>query len=151
MFTKNKIFWLVIVFALGGLLGSRWQLNYDRKYYRELKEQLAVAQRSIPATVSLTVDNSTDPALTFGPYEFKANQTLFDLTKNAAQEKNLKFEFKDYGEMGYLVTRIGEAINGRDNKYWQYWVNNEQLQVAANKYIVKPGDIILWKFAGSEF
>ena len=96
------------------------------------------------------VDNSVDAPALYGPYAID-NQTLFDLTKKTAEEKSLKFDYKDYGDLGYLVTQIGEQKNGTDNKFWQYWVNNEQVQVSADKYTVKPGDVIMWKFVKSAF
>ncbi|MBI3626908.1 hypothetical protein HY224_02595, partial [Candidatus Uhrbacteria bacterium] len=117
--TKNKILTAVILLALGGLLGSQWQAKYDASYIRILKSgQQNVAVK--PVTVM--IDNGLDVPVVLGPMEPLPNQNLFDLTEKLAEDKKLKFDFKDFGELGYLVTQIGEQKNGTDNHFWQYWV-----------------------------
>ncbi len=96
----------------------------------------------------------------FGPqgqistqYQISENNTknLFTITDEIAKQNNWDFKYTDYVEMGYLVTQIGAAKNGQDNKYWQYFVNGEQPQISANKYIPKSGEKIEWRFAESKF
>jgi hypothetical protein len=53
--------------------------------------------------------------------------------------------------MGVFIESIDEVKNGTENKYWQYWVNGELPMVAADKYRVKSGDRVEWKFAPSPF
>lgn len=150
--TKKNIFFGLILLALGGLIGSRWQQTYDLRYYQKLAENRAgQIERGESRQVSLMLDDSVAAPVVYRDIEFKENQTLFDLTKDLAKKNNLSFDYKDFGEMGYLITQIGDKINGQDNKFWQYWVNNEQVQVAANKYILRSNDIVLWKFAASKF
>ena len=48
--------------------------------------------------------------------------------------------------MGELVTQIGLKKNGEENKYWQFWVNDEYAKVGVSAYIVEAGDKIKWKF-----
>ena len=92
-------------------------------------------------------DNQTFKVVTI---PWRENLNLFDATKEAAEANNLAFESKDYGELGVLITRIGEKTNGDNNNYWQYWVNNEQIQTATNNYTLKAGDVIQWYFRKSE-
>lgn len=80
-----------------------------------------------------------------------ASYSLFALTKGVAEQKNWAFEWKDYGEMGILITKIDQTANGMDNKYWQYYVEDKMPQVAANNYFPKTTDKIKWAFQNSEY
>ena len=79
------------------------------------------------------------------------NQTALSLlNKIALENSDFIVEIKDYGELGVLVTALAGVANGADNKYWQFWVNNEYSQAAADKYSVKGGDAVLWKFTNAQ-
>lgn len=80
-----------------------------------------------------------------------AGETVLDLLTRVVQENNFEFKTKDYGDLGILVTQIGDKVNGQDNRYWQYWVNGEQVMVGAGKYKLSGGERIEWKFVESEF
>lgn len=47
-----------------------------------------------------------------------------------------------------------ESINGlkgdTDGKYWLYYVNNQEASVGADRYALKSGDVIEWKFETSK-
>jgi len=58
-------------------------------------------------------------------------------------------DYQDYPGMGVFVRQIGEQKNGSD-KFWQYWVNNMQLQLAADKAPIRSGDVVEWKFIKSQ-
>lgn len=147
---RNKFFVAIFLLALGGIFGSMWQSRYDANYYQQLiKAQKPAAQVS-SSKASIMIDADELAPILLGSYDLKSGESLLDLTQAALSGKGLKFDSKDYGEAGVLVTQIGDKVNGTDNKYWQYWVNNEQVQTAANKYIIKPGDTILWAFKKSQ-
>ncbi len=80
-----------------------------------------------------------------------ANNSLFAITKNISEEQNWEFNFKEYEEMGILITQINDKINGKDNKYWQYSVNDEIPMVGADKYHPINQDYIKWEFKESKF
>ena len=40
----------------------------------------------------------------------------------------------------------GVATAGTTTERWQFWVNNTYEPKIPNKYYLKPGDIVLWKF-----
>jgi hypothetical protein len=79
------------------------------------------------------------------------NSTVFSLLEKLAQRENFNIEFTFYEEMGVFIKSIDEAKNGQDNKYWQYWINDELPMVSADKKEVKEGDKVEWKFAPSPF
>lgn len=85
------------------------------------------------------------------PYAYMEEQSIFAITQNTAEAYLWEFTWEDYGEMGILVTQIGDKVNGQDNKYWQYEVNNKSPMLSADNFIPQVGDIITWKFQESEF
>lgn len=77
--------------------------------------------------------------------------TVFSLLEKLAQRGDFKIEFTIYEGTGVLVENIDGVRNGTDNKYWQYWLNEELPMIAADKKEIKGGDKVEWKFAPSLF
>ena len=77
--------------------------------------------------------------------------TVFSLLEKLAQRENFKIEFTIYEGTGVLIENIDGIRNGTDNKYWQYWLNEELPMMAADKKEIKGGDKVEWKFAPSLF
>ena len=71
------------------------------------------------------------------PNTFSPNQSLFEITQQISVQENWDFGFEDYGDMGILVTQISDKINGQDKKYWQFFVNDQQPLISAEKYYPK--------------
>jgi len=44
------------------------------------------------------------------------------------------------------VESIDRVKNGINNKYWQYWVNDELPMVSADKMQLEKDDVVEWKF-----
>ena len=84
-------------------------------------------------------------------FEYTPSNSLFAITKNISEEQNWEFNFKEYGEMGILITQINDKINGESSKYWQYSVNNEMPMISADKYHPIDKDYIKWEFKKSKF
>ena len=93
-----------------------------------------------------------EPAISLQyPYSIIANENLLNATIKIAQEQNWPINSKNYGELGVLITQIGDKTNGEDNKYWQYYVNGQMPMVSVDKYLLQADDHIEWKFNKSEF
>lgn len=73
-------------------------------------------------------------------------ETMMQLLEKTTQDAKLEFTTKSYAGLGKIVESIGRKKNGANNMYWQYWVNNQYVPVGAESYVVKPGDVISWKF-----
>lgn len=84
-------------------------------------------------------------------YPAAASYSLFAITKNIAVQKNWVFDFKDYGDMGVLITQIDQTKNGTDNKYWQFYVNDQMPQISADKFYPSATSTIKWIFQESQF
>lgn len=80
------------------------------------------------------------------PYTFSPDQSLFIITQELAQAQNWDFNYQEYEGLGILVTQINDKTNGDDQKYWQYYVDNVQPQISADKYYPKYKEHITWKF-----
>ncbi len=79
------------------------------------------------------------------------DSTVFSLLKELSQRENFELESTLYEGMGVFVESIDGLRNGTQDKYWQYWVNNELPQVAADKMQIKKNDVIEWRFEASTF
>lgn len=106
----------------------------------------AGASEAKSATVTLSVE---------GVYEGKQVAVLEGETALAVLERlntedpALKLSTKTYAGLGVLVDGMGTLKNGTDTRYWQYDVNGVMPQIGADKYELKAGDKIVWRFAES--
>ena len=79
------------------------------------------------------------------------DSTVFSLLEDLASKNHFQIETTYYDEMGVLVESIDKVNNGIDDKYWQYWVNDELPMVAADKMMPKSNDTVEWKFEPVSF
>ncbi len=77
---------------------------------------------------------------------YASSSTVFSVLQEIGQKENFAITYKNYPEMGVLVESVGGVVNGQDDKYWQYWVNDALGDVASEKKILKAGDKVEWKF-----
>lgn len=96
-----------------------------------------------------------------GSISISMNIEFANLTDNIYQELNISsslsvfdalllvttVNYTDYGSLVYI-----EAINNvwsnqnLTNHFWIYYINGQKANIAANSYIVKASDIILWSY-----
>ena len=76
-------------------------------------------------------------------------QTAFETLQNLAQQENLDLKTKQY-DFGVFVEGIGGVENTKE-KAWIYFINGKSAEVAADKYELKNGDIIEWKYIAPTF
>lgn len=72
-------------------------------------------------------------------------ETVFSLLQKLAELENFEIDFVNH-DFGVFVESINGFKSGQNNKYWQYWVNDEFSEVAADRKEVKTGDRVEWKF-----
>mgnify|MGYP003394596286 CR=1 FL=1 len=84
----------------------------------------------------------------------KPGATVYDAMSSLAlsSQKPFLFESKLYSGMGYFI----EEINGIKNDtaksiYWIYYINGEPAKIGVSNYIIKPNDIITWKYETNKF
>lgn len=96
--------------------------------------------------VSMTIDNG-NPAELFTA-SVSASSPYEALTATASQG-NRMVTTKQY-DFGIFVTGVGTVVTTNDFG-WIYYVNNVSGNVAADRYELKSGDQVQWKFEKSIF
>lgn len=135
----------IVFLVVGFLLGQSWQLP-EAMVNSPANEQETSTPKSVIYSLHFTATEVTE----FQDVEVKANQTVLDLLTELTSQNNLDLQTKDYGELGTLVTKIGEKENGEGNLYWQYFVNGTKPLIAADGYQLTGGENVEWKFAEDE-
>jgi hypothetical protein len=77
-------------------------------------------------------------------YEFETGKTAFDLLTETASENDIQIETQKY-DFGIFIKSIEGFENTKDNA-WIYYVNGKAGDVAADKYILKNGDVVEWRY-----
>ena len=135
---------LALAALIGLLIGfgvGQWATEQiEKKGSEELTSQIKSEQASI------MIDYGNGKIDVYTDVIQEEHETLFEFTKNIAKKNNIAFEYKEYAGLGVLIEKVGTEKNGTEEKYWQYWVNNEYAQVGADVYEVQGDDIIEWKF-----
>lgn len=140
-----KFLILGLLFVVAGfLLGLGVAQEADRS-------NQAASQQAPQRATSVMIDTG-DELLGFGELAVGEGETVWSLLERLDREnEELSITATDYRELGILIESINGYENGADKNYWQYWVNNQYAQVAANSYQLSAGDVILWKFTSSRY
>lgn len=73
--------------------------------------------------------------------------TVYNAMRLLQQDSEFSFNGKNYGSLGFFVEEInGIKNNQQNNKYWIYYINGESSKVGVSSYVLKPNDIITWKY-----
>jgi hypothetical protein len=99
-------------------------------------------------TASLMLDHQDGTVKTFSAET--TDHTVFGLTKKVAEDNGLTFVYDPPGEWGVFIKEIDGLANGTD-RFWQFWVNNNFGDRAADQYGIAGGDIVEWKYVKSQF
>jgi len=115
---------------------------------------------NIPATDERQNENNNHETLSIKmivgnkTYETKMapGSTAYDLMKKLSQTAGLQFSSREYSGLGQFV----EEINGiRENKqkgiYWLLFINGKSAGIGISNYIIKPNDLISWKYDKTQF
>lgn len=81
--------------------------------------------------------------------QWREETTAYDMLTMLAEENNIEIETEQY-DFGIFVKSIG-GFESSNEKAWIYFVNGESGQVSADKQIVKPGDLVEWKYIEPKF
>jgi Domain of unknown function (DUF4430) len=161
---KKNLKFIILALAIIAVI-TIWQTTVSQtknKAKQTAKQETTQENIATPPAKIETAQTQTKIDITFTfatndtktvEYPILANSTknLFAISQEIAKQQAWDWQYTDYGELGYLVTKINNTKNGQDNKYWQYYIDNEQPQISANKYIPKSGEKIEWRFTESKF
>jgi len=153
---NSKLAFLILgILAIGTIyLFERESLSTEKEINNLTQKETAISEGMVgqiaQERVLYTIDKGEGDVVSYQMI-LSENSTVFSLLEELANRENFKIEFTVYEGMGVLVEDIDEVRNGTDNKYWQYWVNEELPMVAADKKEIKEGDKVEWKFVPSPF
>lgn len=101
---------------------------------------------------TVIIDNGRE-IKSFKDIDIKSGDNVFSVLQQVAGINNIKLDYNpaESSDWGVFIKQIGDKVNGQGQKYWQYWVNGGQPQVAADKYELQPGDVVWWTFHESSF
>ena len=106
-----------------------------------------------PARTSTTTKTSTSEVIHVGqiinpngssPTPTALSATTGDTVLTLLQ-KTQTITTKTYS-FGTSVESINGLVNGTHNKYWLYYVNGQSASVGADRFALKSGDVVEWKF-----
>jgi hypothetical protein len=103
--------------------------------------QTAVPQNKVFLTITFAPDSEIDYEKQL---DMASSTSVFDLLKEALDARQITYETKTYN-FGVFVSSINGQVSGSD-KAWIYFVNGQSAQVAADKYVLKPQDVVEWKY-----
>lgn len=106
----------------------------------ETTELAEVEQNTIPSSFIVEdISYST---------QIPRESNVYDLMSKLRTDHGLVFTEKDFGgSLGIFITSINGIENGgSENKYWIFYVNDEKSKLGISNYILKPHDVIEWKY-----
>ena len=75
------------------------------------------------------------------------NATVADFLFECAEYYNFPVK-KEYwgGYNSFFIEAINDIENGKDNMYWQYYVNDKFADVGCSNYFLNDNDVVEWIF-----
>jgi len=142
---------IIVIIVAAVVIGIWFFLDTPEKSYYFKNESLQkVIEERTKEEVFMVIDTGEGNSSDYKT-EFEEGMTVFDLLKKGTSELNLSLKAEAYEDMGIFIEAIGEKENGQDRKYWMYYINDQMPLVAADKYEIKPGDEVEFKFEKSPF
>ncbi|MFA4873601.1 MAG: DUF4430 domain-containing protein [Patescibacteria group bacterium] len=107
-------------------------------WQKEIQKQESAEQATVQM-VTLKITNKDAKTYEY-PLVYQGNSTALDLFRLAG----VPVEMKTY-DFGSFVESIS-GVKGEQGRWWIYYLNGTTGTIAADKYMVKPGDVIEWKY-----
>lgn len=135
---------IVILIAVGAQYILRSQTNLTLPNFQQ--RNLFKLEESTNPTE--TVINIEKVSIDFGNGQKlngeAATQSAYQALVKVAKDNNLSVEVKQY-KYGVMVEKVGD-VGGTQNSAWMYFVNGKPGQIAADRYVLHPGDKVEWVF-----
>lgn len=98
----------------------------------------------VQAKVDLYVDYGNGKTTSFERVPIDSKGTVYSLLTKKMNETGSSVTTKSY-DFGTMVDSIN-GIKSSNEYFWAYSVNEQTASVAADKYILKNGDVVEWKY-----
>ncbi len=124
---------------LGGSKSNPGLANFpQRNILQQEDETVSVAPQKKNETVTIDFGNGRKIA------GETATQSAYQALLQVAKANNLTVESKQY-KYGIMVTKVGDFLGSADAG-WMYSVNGKPGQIAADRYVIYPGDKVDWEY-----
>jgi len=140
--SRISIFLLVILVLVLAVLGYSLTKSFSNGYNALPKTeelQLEKENSEVEVVIDFGNNNKLEKKL-----NFEQGQTAFSVLEKTAQTESLELETQQY-DFGILVKSIKGYENSTDLA-WIYFINGESGSLASNKYQLKEGDAVEWKY-----
>lgn len=143
MKTRN-FFKLTLIF--GGIIILITGVGCEKRKSTEITSPTPTLKQTkeIKNEVMLIIDDGVNNPRVF-KQTFTKKTTVYDFLKKITEANNISLSTQS-SSFGIMITKIGEKENGKDGNYWVYYVNGEMPSVAVDKYELKNGDKVEFKF-----
>lgn len=133
---KALIVFVVFVFVIALVQFLQYSKSNGQN---EKPAESPATQEEKTSSVSIESDNEKIS----GSYEIGENETAFSMLEKLTGEKGIEIQTQKY-DFGIFVKSIMGKESTQDLS-WIYFVNGKSGDIAADKFIIKPGDIVEWK------
>jgi len=139
---RDRIITLIVGLIIGIVLGATF--HKETVVVREGTADTPAALSS----VNLMIDYGNGSVRTWNTVSWHEAMSVLDLMNLVAGTKNITMVTSPAGGTATGILSIDGIENDpKAGTRWQFWVDNVYEPKTANKYYLKPGDIIVWKFA----
>jgi hypothetical protein len=105
-------------------------------------------QKPTTPTIEQYSNGTTSKQITNYQLPVTSTSTALEAMRNA----RLDFKTKTFSGLGEFVEEIGGLKSDQQNgKYWIYYINGKSAKLGISTQIVKPGDLIEWKYGNANF
>ena len=134
---------VVAIFATAINTGMMNGINANNELNSITNDKNIETLEEVTATIIIDFGNGTT-----NTYEIKTtNATAYGFLMEAAKLGGYDVKTTYYSTYdSLLIESISDIENGKDNKYWIYYINSESGLIAADKQIIINNDIIEWRF-----
>ena len=82
---------------------------------------------------------------------YETSVTVADLLFDCSEEHGFIVEKKFWqGYDSFFIMGINGINNGEDDRYWQFYVNDNYSNVGCSSYYLRDNDVVSWKFEVSK-
>ncbi len=126
---------------IGAFLGASF--HKETVVVREGTANTPAAQSS----VNLMIDYGDGRVKTWNTVSWNEAMSVLDLMQEVGNAKEIAITAKPDTKGVSTLESIDDISNDpKQNLRWQFWVDNTYEPRTADKYYLKPGDIVLWKY-----
>lgn len=145
---QTRVLFIIIVIVILIAAGAQYILRSQTNLTLPNFQQRNLFKLEESETPAKTVINTEAVSIDFGNGQKlngeAATQSAYQALVKVAKDNNLSVGVKQY-KYGVMVEKVGDVV-GNQNYAWMYFVNGKLGQIAADRYVIHPGDKVEWVY-----